>query len=114
MEGTKLSNLAGWQLKGNWALPSFGTPGTIQNTNKGEKGYLSTRGKTYAGAEVKEVKLIKHDNAGRQWERSADDAKGYFTLTNPNSGKILAAIDPLSKDTLTIEGKMLCLFSVPM
>ena len=41
LNGKKLSNQYGGTLGGNWELPNVGTPGTIQNTNTGDDGYLS-------------------------------------------------------------------------
>ena len=53
-----------------------------------------------AGSAVVEEALDATD-AGQEWERSADDSSGYFTLKNPNSGKFLSAANA---DTLTIQG----------
>ena len=107
MDGTTLSNQAGITLIGNWVLPNVSTPGTIQNSDIGDKGYLSTNGNTEAGSAVEEVALVANDTR-QQWERSADDDSGYFTLKNPKSGKFLTGHNP--PNTLSIEGtaSLLC------
>ena len=101
MNGKTLSNKHGITLNGSWELPLVGTPGTIQNRDAGDHGYLSTNGNTKAGSTVNEVSLVANDN-GQQWERSADDDSGYFTLKNPKSGKFLYVNNPT--EMLTIEG----------
>ena len=84
MNGKTLSNKHGITLNGSWELPLVGTPGTIQNRDAGDHGYLSTNGNTEAGSTVNEVALVANDN-GQQWERSANDCLGFFTLNNPNN-----------------------------
>ena len=101
MNGKTLSNKHGITLNGSWELPLVGTPGTIQNRDAGDHGYLSTNGNTEAGSAVEEVALVAYDD-GQQWERSADDDSDYFTLKNPKSGRFLYR-DNLS-NSLTIEG----------
>ena len=89
MEGTKLINQAGITLTGNWVIPTVvGTPGTIQNTVTGASGYLSVNYNTDAGSVVVEEALDSSD-LGQQWERSINNAFGFFTLQNPNSGLFL-------------------------
>ena len=107
MNGNKtLSNKLGITLTGKWELPTVGTPGTIQNMDSGDNGYLSTKGEIVAWSTVEEVALDANDG-GQQWERSADDDSGYFTLRNQMSGKFLHAVgDPIyhSFVYLKIEG----------
>ena len=88
-------------LTGNWELPTIGTPGTIQNTDSGNNGYLSTNGNIETGSAVEEEALVANDD-GQVWERSADDDFGYFTLKNLKSGKFLNGCT--GKNMLTIEG----------
>ena len=103
MNGKTLSNKLGITLIGNWTLPTVGTPGTIQNTDHGDKGYLMILD-IEAGSVVEEVSLVVND--GRQiWERSVIDDSGYFTLKNIKSGKFLTGHNP--PNTLTIEGTRL-------
>ena len=101
MNGTTLSNQLGITLTGNWVLPTVGTPGTIQNTYFEENGYLSTNGNIEDGSIVEAMGLVANDSS-QQWERSADDDSGYFTLRNLESGKFLSGYNP--PNTLTIEG----------
>ena len=61
MDGTTLSNLAGINMTGNWVLPEVDTPGTIQNTDTGDNGYLSTNG--IIGSAVDEVALVGKDDS---------------------------------------------------
>ena len=103
MEETKLSNQAEIVLTGNWALPIVGTPGTIQNKDAGNNGYLSTDGSIAKGSAVENTSFVANDD-GQQWERSADDDSGYFTLMNPISGKFLAKNNIATH--LTIEGNV--------
>ena len=106
MAGTTLANEAGVTLTGNWQLPGVGATGTIQNTATGDNGYLSVNANTAAGSEVVEEALDATD-AGQQWERSAEDVSGYFTLKNPTSDKFLtAATTNNPPNTFTIEGKL--------
>ena len=96
--------MQGNNLAGSWELPSVGTTGTIQNTDVGNNGYLSppsTNGSIEAGSAVEAVAFDANDTI-QQWERSADDDSGYFTLKNPKSGKFLTGHNP--PNTLTIEG----------
>ena len=86
LEGTTLSNQAGTTLTGIWQIPTVGTPGAIQNIATG--GYLSVNANTDAGSVVVEEALDSSD-VGQQWERSANDGSGLFTLKNPNSGLFL-------------------------
>ena len=88
-------------MTGNWELPTVGTPGTIQNMDSGDNGYLSTKGEIEAWSRVEEVPLDANDG-GQQWERSADDDSRYFTLKSHKSGKYLNGHNP--PNTLTIEG----------
>ena len=99
MEKTELSNLAGITLTGNWELPAPGTTGTIQNTDTGM--YLSVNDNTDDGSEVVEEALDDAD-VGQQWERSANDDSGFFTLKNIKSGKFLNVYN--TTNILTIEG----------
>ena len=104
MDGEILSNKAGITLIGRWVLPTADTTGTIQNKDSGAKnGYLDTYGKTVDGSAVFEEEESKDD--GQQWERSVDDSSGYFTLTNPKSGKILTGDN--TTIVLRIEGNAL-------
>ena len=105
LNGTTLYNRYGITLNGSWELPMLGTPGTIQNRDTGEHGYLSTKGKIEAGSVVEEVAFVANDD-GQLWERSADDDSGYFTLMNPISGKFLTYKNN-TIDALTIEGMAL-------
>ena len=126
MVGQTLSNKAGITLTGTWVLPPVewvfdfppiyekcpsspeecekngavmvSTPGTIQNTVMGENGYLSVNDNTDAGSVVVEEALDSSD-VGQIWERSANDASGFFTLKNPNSGLFLTM---KTANTLTI------------
>ena len=109
MDGKKLSNKLGVTLTGNWELPSIGTNGTIRNTDSGDNGYLSTNGNIEAGSAVEEVDFDVNDG-GQQWERSADDDSGYFTLKNPESKKFLYGHN--TPNMLTIEGTTSFLFVV--
>ena len=99
--GTTLSNQAGINLTGNWDLPKISPPtGTIRNmaTNC----YLSVNVTGYA---VVEEAFVDNNNAGQEWERSADDENSYFMLRNPNYKSYLTAY--ATSDTLnilTIEG----------
>ena len=92
-------------MTGNWVLPNVGTPGTIQNTILGGNGYLSpqkvSNSSIEAGSTVEGVALDVNDTL-QQWERSAEDESGYFTLKNLESGKFLTGHNP--PNTLTIEG----------
>ena len=97
MDGTTLSNRHGITLTGTWYIPDTGETETIKNNASGK--YLSTDDYNDAGSEVVEVEVA--DDAGQQWERSANDDSGYFTLKNPKSGRFLYAQTP---DRLTIEG----------
>ena len=63
-------------------------------------GYLSTKGSIAKGSAVEEVAFVANDD-GQQWERSADDDSGYFTLKNPTSGAHLTAV---TENQVTIEG----------
>ena len=92
--------MAGITLTGNWEIPDANTTGTIQNT---DTGYLSAN----AGSAVVEGALENMDDE-QEWERSADDNSGYFTLMNPNSGKFLTGHK--SPNMLTIEGSGLFFF----
>ena len=103
---TKLTNLAGITLSGNWKIPDKGATGTIQNTDTGVNGYLSVNANTAAGSVVVEEALDKSD-VGQHWKRIDNDEKDYLTLMNPNSGKFLTADNP--PNTLTIEGTYLLL-----
>ena len=87
-DGTTLSNKEGFALTGTWKIPSFGIPGTIQNTAKGESGYLSVNANTDAGSVVV-MEALDSSDVGQQWERLYNDLTGYFTLKNPNSGLFL-------------------------
>ena len=98
MDGTTLSNRHGITLTGTWVIPTVGTPGTIQNTVKGASGYLSVNENTDAGSVVVEEELDSSD-VGQQWETSANDGSGFFTLKNPNSGLVLTM---KTANTLTI------------
>ena len=86
LEGTTLSNRAGFTLTGNWQIPSVGTPGTIQNTDTG--GCLSVNANTDAGSVVVEEDLDSSDD-GQQWERLSIDDSGFFNLRHRNSGLFL-------------------------
>ena len=100
-------------------MPTAGTSGTIQNTDAGNDGYLSTNGNIQAGSVVEEVALVTNVDGsietgstveeccfspcsfftdspplvtpddGQVWERSTADDSGYFTLKNIKSGKFL-------------------------
>ena len=70
MDRTTLSNRLDVILTGNWELPSVGTPGTIQNKDSGDNGYLSTKGNIEAGSTVEETDLVGNDT-GHQWAKSA-------------------------------------------
>ena len=100
--GTILSNKAGITLTGNWVLPSEGKLGTIQNTNTGVNGYLTTNGNTAAGSAVVEEAL--HDYV--EWKRSYD-VSGYFTLSH-HYGKFLTGHSSGIPNSLTIEGNAYC------
>ena len=88
MDGNKLINKVGFTLHDNWKIPTVDTPGTIQNIDSGDNGYLSTKGEIEAWSRGEEGALDANDG-GQQWERSADDDSGYFTLRNTMSGKFL-------------------------
>ena len=84
MDGTRLSNMAGNTLPGNWQLPSQGRTGYIQNTDTGVNGYLNANSNNVAHPIVVE-EALDVNNRGQLWKRSADDGSGYFTLENdPN------------------------------
>ena len=61
LDGKILSNQYGVTLSGTWELPTAGTPGTIQNTDTGDNGYLSTNG--IIGSAVDEVALVGKDDS---------------------------------------------------
>ena len=85
LNGKKLYNQRyGTQQSGSWKLPPVGTLGTIQNTENGDDGYL------YIGPnnDILEWRLDTNID-GQQWERSADDESGYFTLTSKSGGKYI-------------------------
>ncbi len=94
---------------GNWVLPNVSTPGTIQNSDIGDNGYLSTNGNTEAGSAVEEVALVANDD-GQLWtvvDKKVRVEEGqHFTLKNKQSGKFLFGHTP---NTLTIEGDALFL-----
>ena len=92
-----MKNQAGVALNGKWQLPDGGKTGTVANTNSAK--YLSVNYATDPGSEVVE-EALDTDDPGQQWQRSAEDSSGYFTLKNTKSGKFLTAV---SADKLTIE-----------
>jgi len=101
LSGTTLTNMAGITLTGSWVVPDAGVTGTIENTDT--SAYLGVQaigGVTGAGSPVVEEDLDSND-LGQQWERSADDDSGYFTLKNPTSGAHLTAV---TENQVTIEG----------
>ena len=106
MEGTTLSNQAGIILTGNWVLPSFGTPGIIQNKTAGAHGYLSTNASTHAVANAvyTDVEAFDANDVGQLWIRSPDDELGYFSLINTNSQKYLYAHGFDTENRLTVDG----------
>ena len=66
----------------NWKIPDSGTTGTIQN--------LDTSMFLAAPANwAPDNTAVTEDSTGQQWERSADDESGYFTLKNVDTGKYL-------------------------
>ena len=101
MVGTILSNKAGITLTGNWVLPSEGKFGTIQNTNTGVNGYLTTNGNTAAGSAI--VEAAQDGSYDQLWYRSHYHS-GYFTLMNMNCRIFLTGQSSGTPNSLTIEG----------
>ena len=94
MNGNLLINKAGkWRSNSGWQLPPEGSAGYIINLNTNMSLNIVNR---------KEIIEEYLDNTPRQnWNIGKADREGYFTITNPASGKVLTAN---SKDRLTIEG----------
>ena len=101
MDGTKLSNLAGITLPGNWDIPYEGSIGNVRNmdTNK-------VLGVNATGTGVIEDYLL-HSGlplySNQQWEIVVTeyDNTSYFTIKSRASGKILQAS---TEENFTIEG----------
>ena len=108
MEGEILSNKAGVALKtaNGYKIPPAGETGTIQTTGSWREQFLTVNNTTSGSADFQDV-FDDSDNR-QQWERSADDNEGYFTLTSSISGKLLTAIPennrPGMGNILLVEG----------
>ena len=110
MDGTKLSNMAGNTLPGNWKLPSPDRTGYIQNTDIGEYGYLNANSKNAPNLQVVE-EALDVNNRGQLWKRSADDGSGYIILEkdpNPYFSSHFLVLSSMS-GMLIIQGKCSCL-----
>ena len=99
MDQNQLKNQAGVTLNDKWLLPDGGEKGIISNKNSDK--YLSIKDND-PGSEVVEEALNPNTLANaHEWQRSADDSSGYFTLKNSKSGRFLTAV---TADKVTIEG----------
>ena len=79
-----------------------GDYGTIQNTDNGVNGYLTTNGNTAAGSAV--VEDVFCDENECKWTRSME-VSGYFTLRNTGCvEKYLTGQSSGTPNSLTIEG----------
>ena len=97
--GTTLENEAGITLPGSWQLPATGKINSIKNNDTNM--YLAVNAVTVV------EENFNANNVRQQWKRSADDGSGYFTLTNPKTGKFLTAknwFPPQVPHFFTVEG----------
>ena len=95
-----LQNKAGnWKYEDiTWLLPSEGQEGAIEDSNSGK----------VLGFKKKNVKLEKWNssqNKKQRWLIGSKDKYDYFTITNPETGRILSAKNKKKRMKLTIEGK---------
>ena len=110
MEGTILSNEAGFVLDGNWELPDQNTTGMITNVDNFTFVLGIENDDIASGTLVLTEPLVMNDT-GQQWEIGLDNTEngtGYFTIKNPISEKFLTAITAENGIMmLTIEGMFL-------
>ena len=91
-------------LTGDWVLPFEDYSGTIQNSNTGVEGYLTTNGNTATGSAVLEGAYDDtYYDTTYYWKRSLE-VSGYFTLMNKHSRKFLTGQSSSTPNSLTIEG----------
>ena len=93
----KLSNKAGIALTGKWKIEGRNIINAINTT----KGFGVVDDAKAARSKVSVDETLSENDDGQQWEKSAVDSSGYFTLKNPNSGKFLSAI---TADKIIIQG----------
>ena len=88
----KLKNMAGVTLQGNFlhALPPQGSKGYIKSPYDSNFGLTVENDATVAGSKVIFSPLAA--KSSQEWEIGYDNGLGYFTIKNPASKKILAAL----------------------
>ena len=84
LDGNVLMNKSNiWKSKDRWNLKSEGSMVLIENVSENK---VITRKENVVSEEV----LILND-VGQMWENGDSDKEGFFTLTDPDSEKILTA-----------------------
>ena len=90
----------------SYKIPPAGETGTIQATSRWGEQFLTVLNTTSGYTDFEDVLDDMDDR--HQWERSANDDEGFFTLTSSISGKLLTAIPEnnrkLSGNTVIVEG----------
>ena len=80
MDGTKLSNLAGITLPGNWDIPNEGSIGNVRNVDTNR-----VLGVTADGTEVTEDYLLHSGSPGQQWEIVGKNGKSVQKQQGKNN-----------------------------
>lgn len=84
LDGNVLMNKSNiWKSKDRWNLKSEGSMVLIENVSENK---VITRKENVVSEEV----LILND-VGQMWENGDPDKEGFFTLTDPDSEKVLTA-----------------------
>ena len=84
LDGNVLMNKSNiWKSKDRWNLKSEGSMVLIENVSENK---VITRKENVVSEEV----LILND-VGQMWENGDSDKEGFFTLTDPDSEKVMTA-----------------------
>ena len=95
LDGNVLMNKSNiWKSKDRWNLKSEGSMVLIENVSENK---VITRKENVVSEEV----LILND-VGQMWENGDPDKEGFFTLTDPDSEKVLTAT---TSNCLVMSGK---------
>ena len=85
-----MTNQAGiWQSEHSWNFTEISQNVSIENPSTKETLFV------LENTTVNEVLLAK-DNSNRTWTKGVPNQEGYFTLTNPETKKVLTAINSTS------------------
>ena len=95
LDGNVLMNKSNiWKSKDRWNLKSEGSMVLIENVSENK---VITRKENVVSEEV-----LVLNNVSQMWENGVPDNEGFFTLTDPDSEKVLTAT---TSNCLVMSGK---------